>query len=103
MLEVHTVWAQVRRPRDDTDLGQVTDGYYTVADDVLTMTDKKGVPVRDLTSGEKFTRKLKPGEDAGQVASRLTMEVYQMLRGENGPGAVKGFGRQLDYPKSGIA
>jgi len=26
---VHEVWATVRRPRDDNDLGQVTAGYYT--------------------------------------------------------------------------
>ena len=26
-----------------------------------------------------------------------------MLRGENAPGEVKGFGRQVNYPKSGVA
>ena len=33
----------------------------------------------------------------------MTLEIRQMMRGENAPGAVKGFGRQLDYPTSGVA
>jgi hypothetical protein len=33
----------------------------------------------------------------------MTLEIRQMMRGENAPGAVKGFSRQLDYPKSGLA
>jgi hypothetical protein len=99
MLEVHSVWAQVRQPTDGSDLGQVTDGYYTLVDDLLTMTDKKGAPVRDLTSGEKFIHKLKPDEDPRQVAGRLTLKVYRMLRGETAESAA--FNRPLHYPPSG--
>src|SRR5437667_11447934 len=68
MLEVHSVWATVRPPKDATDLGQVTIGYYTLADEladgVLTMTDSTGAAVRERQFGEKYTHKLKPGEDA---------------------------------------
>jgi hypothetical protein len=50
MLEVHEVWATVRRPRDENDLGQVTAGYYTLVDGLLTMTDSKGAAVRTMTA-----------------------------------------------------
>jgi len=93
MLEVHSVYATVRRPRDENDLGQVTVGYYTLADDVLTMTDSKGAPVRDLNSGEKFLHKMQPGDDARAIANRLTTKIYWMLRGETGPA---GFNRPLN-------
>jgi hypothetical protein len=102
MHEVHSVWATVRRPRDDNDLGQVTAGYYTLADGVLTMTDSKGVPVRRTDSGEKYTHKVKEGEDDRAIASRLTKEIYHMLRGETAATAT-GFNRAINYPTSGIA
>jgi hypothetical protein len=96
--EVHSVWATVRRPMDENDLGQVTAGYYTLTDGVLTMTDSKGAAVRDR-SGEKYLRKIEPGEDARAIASRLTIEIYRMLRGGTAPG----FGGPINYPKSGVA
>jgi hypothetical protein len=100
---VHEVWATVRRPKDDgTDLGQVTAGYYTLADGMLTMTDSTGVPVRKMQSGEKYTHKMKEGEDDRQIASRLTREIYHMLRGETAATAT-GFGRAINYPTSGVA
>jgi hypothetical protein len=34
--------------------GQVTIGYYTLADGILTMTDSKGAPVRNTNTGEKI-------------------------------------------------
>jgi hypothetical protein len=73
MPEVHSVYATVRAPRDENDLGQVTMGYYTLADSVLTMTDSKGVPVRNLNTGEKILHKMKPGEEAGAIANWLTL------------------------------
>ena len=53
MLEVHSVYATVRLPSDD-DTGQITIGYFTRADDVLTMTNPKGVLVRRPITGEKI-------------------------------------------------
>jgi hypothetical protein len=77
-------------------------GYYTLADGVLTMTDSKGAAVRDLNNGEKVTHKIKPGEEAGAIANRLTLQIYCMLRGEPAQTAT-GFGRSLSYPASGAA
>jgi hypothetical protein len=45
VLEVHSIYATVRQPKNG-DTAQVTTGYYTLADGVLTMTDSKGEPVR---------------------------------------------------------
>jgi hypothetical protein len=60
------------------------------------------LPVRGLNTGEKVVHKVRDGDDAAAVARRLKMEIYRMLRGENSPGTVKGFGRQFDYPKSSL-
>ena len=46
--EVFQAYATVRNPN-----GQVTTGY-TLADGGLTMTDSKGVPVQELSNGEKI-------------------------------------------------
>jgi hypothetical protein len=94
MPEVFHVYATVRLPNGDNDPGQVTTGYYTLADGILTMTDSKGTPVRDLNSGEKVTHKLAAGDDAAVIARRLTMKIHRMLRGESGPA---GFNRPLSY------
>jgi hypothetical protein len=103
MHEVHSVWATVRRPRDDgTDLGQVTAGFYTLADGVLTMTDSKGAAVRKTQSGEKYMHKMKNGDDARAIANRLTLEIYHMLRGETAQSAT-GFNRAISYPASEVA
>jgi hypothetical protein len=101
MPDVHSVYATVRLPKDN-DTGQVTTGYYTLADGVLTMTDSKGAAVRERQSGEKYVHKMKPGDDARAIASRLTLEIYRMLRGETAQTAT-GFGRAISYPTSGVA
>jgi hypothetical protein len=100
MPEVHSVYATVRLPKGDNDPGQVTIGYYTLADGILTMTDSKGAPVRDLNSGEKILHTMQDGDDAPAIAKRLTMKIYRMLRGESGPA---GFARAINYPAPGVA
>ena len=92
MPEVHSAYATVRNPKDADDPGQVTMGYYTLADGVLRMTDSKGAAVRNLNTGEKTLHKMKPGDDGRAIANRLTMEIYRMLRGETAQTAT-GFGR----------
>jgi hypothetical protein len=79
MLEVKSVYATVRLPKDG-DTGQVTIGFYTLADGVLTMTDSKGAPVRESQSGDTYLHKMKPGDNAEAIANRLTLEIYRMLR-----------------------
>jgi hypothetical protein len=66
------------------------------------MTDNKGAAVREMHTGEKYLQKMQLGDDAPAVAKRLTMGIYRMLRGETAP-TVSGFGRALDYPRSGLA
>ena len=83
------------------DPGRVTTGYYTLADDILTVTDSSGRPIRKAAAGERFTCKVKPGDNHVAFAGQMTLEIRGTMRGENAPGAVKGFGRELDYPKSG--
>ena len=81
MPEVHSVYATVRLPTNG-DTGQVTTGYYTLGDGVLTMTDSQGAPVRDLNNGEMVTHKVKEGEDPRSIASRLTLKIYRMMRSD---------------------
>jgi hypothetical protein len=102
MPEVHSVYAIVRNPKpgNPNDRGQVTTGYYTLADGILTMTDSKGASVRDLNSGEKTTHKIEAGEDPRAIASRLTLKIYHMLRGGS---AAAGFHKSINYPVSGVA
>jgi hypothetical protein len=89
-------------PSNPGDQGQVTTGYYTLVDGILTMTNSEGIPVRGLNGGDKVTHKIEAGEDPRAVAGRLTLKIYRMLRGE-GAGAVAGFNRPLGYPVSGVA
>jgi hypothetical protein len=49
-------------------------------------------------SGERITHKLEAGEDAGTIAKRLTLRIYQQVRGDG-----TDFNRRLSYPRSGIA
>ena len=62
-----------------------------------------GGPSAGSPPAKALLDKLKPGDNAVGIAGQMTLEIRQMMRGENAPGAVKGFSRQLDYPKSGLA
>jgi hypothetical protein len=95
--EVYRVIVQIR-PRAGDDPGQVTNGYYTLDGQVLTMTDGDGRPVR-RRNGEQYIHRLQEGEGAAAVARRLTREVRLMARGETG---VAGFHRKLRYDIGGI-
>jgi hypothetical protein len=65
------------------------------------MTGSDDVPVRDSVTGEMWTHKLGPGEDARQVARRLTLKVRRALRGETE--AQERFRGPLKLPDLGIA
>jgi hypothetical protein len=54
-----------------------------------------GRPIRRATTGRSFTCKIKPGDNHVAFAGQMTLEIRGMMRGENAPGAVKGFDRQL--------
>jgi hypothetical protein len=78
------VYTQVRPCRDDDDPGQIMEGWYTIDDGHLTLTDREG---RHITR-----RAMIVGEDPKALAKAL-------LR-EKGP---EDFNRRLDYPRLGIA
>jgi hypothetical protein len=92
MPEVHRVTVTVRRPKD-SDPGQVTFGYYTLVDGILTMTDASGMPMR-RTSGEYYRAKIGPDESPQTRARVFTREIRAALRGSD-------FNRPLDYSKFG--
>jgi hypothetical protein len=62
----------------------------------VTLTDREGNPAKDA-DGKTYSQKLKPGENAKQIAGRLTRELRTALRGKN---AVNGFDQPIQYPKS---
>jgi hypothetical protein len=79
------VCVQTRRCHDDDDVGEVTEGYFSVDDDRVTVTDTKG---RYIGS-----RALLKGEDARVVAK-------QLLRAKTPES--ESFNRRLDYPNAGL-
>jgi hypothetical protein len=99
MSEIFQINVQVRRPKGD-DPGQVALGAYTIENGVLVMVQPTGEPVRNPTNGEKFTHRLRDGDNSVAIAGQLTLEIRQTLLGK---GAVAGFNRQIYYPRSGLA
>jgi hypothetical protein len=97
--EIFKTYVQIRRP-DGADPGQVALGAYTIENDLLTMVQPDGSPVRNPINGETFKAKLRDGDNSVAIAGQLTLEIRQALLGK---GTVAGFNRQLDYPKSGLA
>ena len=74
MPDVKKVFITVRNPSDG-DPGQVSTGYYTIANGVMTMTDGAGTPMRHQTTGELFTWKLRPGDKEISIANMMTRKV----------------------------
>ena len=96
--EVHQISVQIHPPSQRIPAGQVVHGYYTVVDDVVTMTCPKGEPATD-ESGKTYTHKLAPGDDAYVIAGRLTKELRLALRGKSS--APSGFNGPLLYKRDG--
>jgi hypothetical protein len=98
MPEVKQVAAILANPGPHDPTGRVTIGYYVLTDDVLTMTDSKGAPVRSR-GGDKYEQKIKEGDNVTLIAQRLTMKIYRSRTGND----VAGFNRPLVYRPLGIA
>jgi hypothetical protein len=94
MSEVRQVTVTIKPPKGSYP-GQVTYGWYTLQDDVVTLTDREGNPAGEET-GRKFTHRLAPGEDARAIACKLTKELRLALRGNSAPA---GFDGPINYPK----
>lgn len=93
---VHRVIIQIRRPSLG-DPGQVSDGYYTVAGNVLTMTHADGEPV----DPNQFRHTLKAGDDAAAIAGMLTRKVRRFMAGISE--TEDAFNRPLGYENLGLA
>lgn len=100
MHEVHSVTVHIKLPTRESP-GQVCHGCYTIIDNVVTLTDRIGHPVRD-GSGKLYSRKVEPGSvDAHGLAGVLTKEFRLALLGKTK--SSERFSRPLTYPKTGIA
>jgi hypothetical protein len=95
--KVHRVTVDIFRPTSAGDPGTIAEGAYTVTDDVVTLTDHAGNPVRDK-DGKKYSQKLQPGESAHVIAGRMTKTFRTARRGAE---KVEGFNRKIIYPDLG--
>jgi hypothetical protein len=94
MSEVRSVAVSVSSPSPADPAGRATVGYYVVQDDVLTMTDGEGKPVRRRYSGDVYKQLLRESDDPAVVAKRLTLAIW---RSNTGGDASGGFNRRLNY------
>jgi hypothetical protein len=84
-IEAPTAWSE----------GSVTEGYYVLDGDKLTMTFANGEPVK--IDDQLVERTLVGGEDPRLVAGRLVREIRQALN----PEKVIGFARSISYSNEG--
>lgn len=97
-MEIQQVTVITRNPIGANDVGSCEIGHYTVDAGLLTMVSAEGAPLR-AANGERITARLTPEEDARRVAGRLTLSHWRTQR--DASEAVPGFGRPLDYGRSG--
>ena len=90
--KLHRLAVQVHAPTADY-VGMVEEGQYLLGDDTVTLVTHAGVPLRSR-KGEKYEKKLAPGETPHMVASRLVRQRWRDRGGEK-----KSFSRPLTYPK----
>jgi hypothetical protein len=57
-------------------MGRATVGYYVVEGNLVTMTDRDGMPFHGR-SGEKITHKLQTGDEPAIIAKRLTLQIHR--------------------------
>jgi len=96
MREIHTVFVQTEAPKGNFP-GRVVEGKYIVEGDQVTLTNRRGDPVRDA-EGRTYTQKLIAGDNPKQIAGILTKKFAKARRGKNA--TPKGFGGPIHYPKS---
>jgi hypothetical protein len=99
MAEVQTVLVQIEPPKG-TFNERAVEGCYTVENDFLTLTNRRGEPVRDA-EGNGYTHKLEPGDNPKQVAGLLTKKFRKVRRGNNTP--ARGFSVQSIIQRRGGA
>jgi hypothetical protein len=91
MPEIHYLQVQIGRNR-------VAEGFYTIANGLLTMVYSDGEPVM-LDDGSRVEHHLQPEDNVRKVAGHLTIKIRKALMGER----VEGFSSPIDYPPAGVA
>lgn len=76
--EVQRVTVELKRPSKLYPTGMVTFGYFTYVDNVVTMTDPKGMPAEDGNGG-RYTQPAEPGFER-VIACQLTRRLRDALR-----------------------
>ena len=99
MSEIKSVVVTTAKPSGPGDLGQMEEGFYTVANCILTLVDHNGVPLRDDNTGRRFETKLLRGDDERQEAKKMTLRRYR----EANRDGMAGFHRTIRYPDRGWA
>lgn len=78
------------------DLGSCEVGFFTLDDDLVTLVEGDGIPVR-TKSGDRITARVRPSENSRQVASRLILARWRESD------AAADFNRPLQYGRLGWA
>ena len=99
--EVKQVYIEIKPISQANPTGQVSYGYYTLVDGVVTMTDAKGNAAQN-DSGKTYTAKLAPNDDHQVIAGRLTRKLRDVLRGKKDDASPSGFNAPLNYGPTGI-
>jgi hypothetical protein len=86
LMDIKPVTITVARPRGNFH-GKVETGWYTVNDGTVVLVEQNGVAIDRY----KLTRKLRPGQDAHDIACLLMRQRYSKGSGD--------FTRPLNYPK----
>lgn len=58
------------------DLGSCEAGFFTLDDDLVTLVEGDGIPIRQ-SNGERITARVRPSENPRQVASRLLLARWR--------------------------
>ena len=93
MSEIKSVIVTTAKPTGPDDLGRCEEGFYMVANGILTMCDMDGVPLRDDNTGRRREMKLLPGDVPAQEARRMTLRFWR----ENNKDQMAGFHRPIRY------
>jgi hypothetical protein len=99
MGEIKSVVVTTAKPSGPGDLGQIAEGFYTVANGILTMCTPDGVPLRDDNTGRQVALRLLAGDDEKDLAKKLTLQQYRAANRDQ----MAGFGRTIRYPDRGWA
>jgi hypothetical protein len=101
--DVHKVTVELKRPSKLYPTGVVTYGYFTYVDNVVTMTDPKGVPAED-GNGRRYVQPAEPGAER-TIACQLTRRLRDALRngGVTSSAPKADFSGPIDYGNKRLA